>query len=237
MSGYLQRLVDSAAGRAPAVHPRTGSIFSPRVEERHAPLQNWEETEQAATPHLTRDPHAAQPELPSAHTPASLASRSVPPEFEHTPLLPPAPVLPEPHASAPSLLPAVPGSSARANASLDARTLEIASEHARHPFAASTDVHRDATLPAAARTADAFRPLLTPPHTFASVISAAERRERPRPRQAAHAAQPHDDIQIHIGRIEVVAVPPPAQTPRAPKAADSGLSLDAYLNRRNERAR
>ncbi len=30
MSGYLQRLVDTAAGRGEAVHPRTGSIFSPR---------------------------------------------------------------------------------------------------------------------------------------------------------------------------------------------------------------
>jgi hypothetical protein len=236
MSGYLQRLVDSAAGRARAVHPRTGSIFSPRVEERHAPLQNWEETEQAATPHPTRDPQAAQPELPAVHSPANLASRSVPPEFEHTPLLP-APVSPTPRASAPSLLAAVPGSSAPADAPLDARTPETASEPARHPFAADTDEHRDATSPAAARSADAFRPLLTPPRAFAADISAVEPRERPRPRQATHAAQPHDDIQIHIGRIDVVAVPPSAQAPRAPKAADSGLSLDAYLNRRNERAR
>jgi hypothetical protein len=44
-----------------------------------------------------------------------------------------------------------------------------------------------------------------------------------------------DEIQIHIGRIEVTAVQPPA--PRAPKPPDKAISLDAYLERRNGRAR
>jgi hypothetical protein len=40
-----------------------------------------------------------------------------------------------------------------------------------------------------------------------------------------------DDIQIHIGRIEVIAAPPPA--PRAPAApASRSTKLDDYLNGR-----
>ncbi len=43
-----------------------------------------------------------------------------------------------------------------------------------------------------------------------------------------------DDIQINIGRIEVVAVPPaPARSTPAP--ARKGMSLDEYLSRRNGR--
>lgn len=53
---------------------------------------------------------------------------------------------------------------------------------------------------------------------------------------SARAERQPDEIQIHIGRIEVTAVPaPPAQ--RAPKAPDKGISLDAYLERRNGRPR
>jgi hypothetical protein len=44
-----------------------------------------------------------------------------------------------------------------------------------------------------------------------------------------------DEIQIHIGRIEVTAVQPPA--PRAPKPPDKAISLDAYLELRNGGAR
>jgi hypothetical protein len=44
-----------------------------------------------------------------------------------------------------------------------------------------------------------------------------------------------DEIQIHIGRIEVIAVPPPA--PRAvPAPARKALSLDEYLGRNGGRA-
>lgn len=48
------------------------------------------------------------------------------------------------------------------------------------------------------------------------------------------SAQP-DEIQIHIGRIEVLAVPPPATSRSAASPARKGLSLDEYLRRKNGR--
>jgi hypothetical protein len=51
--------------------------------------------------------------------------------------------------------------------------------------------------------------------------------------QNRHTARPEpDEIQIHIGRIEVVAVPPATVTPASPKPKHKGPSLDEYLKRR-----
>jgi hypothetical protein len=53
------------------------------------------------------------------------------------------------------------------------------------------------------------------------------------PRDAAreaHRAPVRDDIQIHIGRIEVFAVPPPPRPAAAPPVRN-GMSLDDYLRK------
>jgi hypothetical protein len=76
---------------------------------------------------------------------------------------------------------------------------------------------------------------MKPARMFETAARATKPTDMPRQRHAARAPQQADDIQIHIGRIEVTAVPPAA--PRAPKAPHEGLSLDAYLNRRAGRAR
>jgi hypothetical protein len=69
----------------------------------------------------------------------------------------------------------------------------------------------------------------------AALTRATPRSQSPQfPPASRPAPQPADDIQIHIGRIEVIAVPPPA--PRAQAAPSrKGLSLDEYLSRRNGR--
>ena len=59
-------------------------------------------------------------------------------------------------------------------------------------------------------------------------------REYSRRADPVHRSDP-DDIQIHIGRIEVTAVAPPSAKV-APKAQRKGETLDRYLMRRDGRA-
>jgi hypothetical protein len=64
--------------------------------------------------------------------------------------------------------------------------------------------------------------------------SAHAPRAAPQPlhaRPPAGMSREPDEIQIHIGRIEVTAVPPPPLRP-APKPANKPLDLRAYLKRR-----
>jgi hypothetical protein len=62
----------------------------------------------------------------------------------------------------------------------------------------------------------------------------AGKRDAPATHSLAAANQQAEEIQIHIGRIEVIAVHPPA--PRTGKAPEKEISLDAYLKRRGGRA-
>jgi hypothetical protein len=55
-------------------------------------------------------------------------------------------------------------------------------------------------------------------------------------RRAGQSAHEPDEITIHIGRIEVAAVPQPVVRPAAAPARRS-ISLDEYLKRGNGRAR
>jgi len=114
------------------------------------------------------------------------------------------------------------------------RTAAPLAEAPRHFLATETEI--TVTSPAATRADDAFRPVIKTARSF-DAVSSAEARQHSRQQHPLQAAQPPDDIQIHIGRIEVVAVPPPAPQPRAPRAPDRSLSLDAYLNRRDRRTR
>jgi hypothetical protein len=99
-----------------------------------------------------------------------------------------------------------------------------------------------ATLPPSRSAEAAEGPRPSEPARFAPELQAASQRSaasqtlaRNNAPQLRSPIQP-EDIQIHIGRIEVIAVPPPVARP-APAPARRGQSLDEYLSRSNGRSR
>jgi hypothetical protein len=66
-----------------------------------------------------------------------------------------------------------------------------------------------------------------------SVRFSAKKKDMARNSKSVVADQQADEIQIHIGRIEVTAVHPPAPRPSATR--DRDISLDSYLKRRGGR--
>jgi len=225
VSGYLQRLVRTAAGSGGSVHPRTGSVYAPRREETPTALHASTDTEQA--PSDASPPHVGSVDSESPELAERAAQQSV-----HAPLLRPWP--------GPHVRPVAAVSPVR-TARGDDEQLGVADEEP--PSSPEAPPHRTATVvrvpSLVTRVAD---DLFGPPAAAGVAAEARMRSARaapaPRERHASStpaAARQPDDIQIHIGRIEVIAVPPAA--PRVTKAPDRSPSLDAYLNRRDGRSR
>jgi hypothetical protein len=213
VSGFLQRLAAAAISPARAIHPIVGSVYSSSDNPLGAVGL------QSASTVIAPSPVAA----PAGATAEVSLSPSVnPPRFE---LL--APTSPTHRQGKPTS--GVPPNPAMGNEAELKRGL--AEHHAAEPSA----VERSET--AGTRP----QPLLIPrilEKAPNSLRGPPERRaglpvtSRPATRAAMRAEPPRepDEIQIHIGRIEVTAIPPPA-APRAVKTPRHGLNLDAYLKR------
>lgn len=74
------------------------------------------------------------------------------------------------------------------------------------------------------------RAAAAPPHAAIALDGRGRRHEPVRDNSPA-------DVHIHIGRIELTAVVPPAPPSRPKPAAKPAMTLDDYLERRNRRAR
>ena len=236
MSGYLHRLVHTVSHPRETVHPRTGSLFAPYRERarfalgmvrasgngdntsgtfgRHSTIDEPAETVQ----HPARSDASQSPLLPGTadeppRTVESVQRADVPRpagnEAQHD-ALEHAVQVPRPLV-APQAQRAVPDSRrARRRSKLCAADPPAAKRSAQHQAGDSAVLARSTCHQRGERE---FRGRTAP----------------------THAEREPDEIQIHIGRIEVTAVQPPA--PRAPKPPDKAISLDAYLERRNGRAR
>jgi hypothetical protein len=213
MSGYLQRLVQTAAQPVQSVHPFAGSIFASSHDDQTRGIESEEFV--AATPAIDRH---ASPTLQPQDVPQHNAQPEGVPLREYRPIAPVSVTTPlQIEGEANALLFQEEQFAQRPRPS--ARTEETNVEQLSSPVTLQAEFH-----PLMSQEPFAAEPDL--PHgSFQAKTRASGDNRRSIARERTS-----DDIQIHIGRIEVTAVHAPAN--RTAKALDRGPSLDAYLNRR-----
>jgi hypothetical protein len=220
MKGYLQRLVRTATNPVESIHPWEGSIFAAAQQGNFNVVQ----TEELAPAAPVRQSSEVMSPASVRYSQPSVPNQASPPETGHN--------------------------------------LQTSESRSTYIAAGLTQAERGADLkPVNERII--FKPLISyiersSPDSLAARkprVTPLEESETALPRRAvapllapqaktpnARAVRSHvagdqrtDEIQIHIGRIEVTAIHPPA--PSVPKARHKEISLDAYLKRRDGRAR
>jgi hypothetical protein len=247
MKGYLQRLVASASRPERRVRPFVGSIYAEGARE-----TSMEEARPMMAGQIAED---------AARVPAARATEAQPIRASREaaaiePLGASRPYAPEP----PRFTPLLPRKDAETGAGIlqieDARLDSLAPLH-RQPEIATRkqEPEREALL---LETRVSSQPLVLQPPMLeersgewspeagAPLVpireplrktSAQEARRESQQQAASRAPErgANEEIQIHIGRIEVIAAPPPpARAAAAP--ARRFTSLDDYLKRRDGRA-
>ena len=261
MKGFLQRLAASAIRTAPRTHPLVEPMYAaPLAAEQAAPSLHFEPASPrlrtseppTAGPYEGREPHDSvfrHPSNPIANEDAGTSRdffeplmrpangtpivRSTPVERKLSSvegsagfrLQTPLPISPEPSGADDrseirsrglEYLPNVVERLLRADAS---NALESASSHQQ------TEAHG----------MQAQQPRKEPElRTIAAQVNARRQQQAPVSQPSRPAPAQPEEIQIHIGRIEVLAVPQAAPRPAAAPVR-KGLSLDDYLSRRNGR--
>jgi len=221
MSGYLQRLVRSVTQPAETIHPLAGSLFS-------APQR---EKEQQASP--LRQEIASTAE----GSPASTLSQRA--QEDHGLPLPPGLAIPS------LISPAASPKSAIGEESSFQRLRPAAGQDERLMLAESKPESGGAAVVGKedGQAERVYAPLMTEVRVRSgdpALPGLKANFSRPAPAKAKRDS-PHrearepDDIQIHIGRIEVTAVQQ-APARAAFKPARKGQSLDEYLKHRDRRA-
>jgi hypothetical protein len=254
VTGFLQRIAAAAIRPEPRLKPLVGSIFAGEpsmdfAEEKRSLLLD---PPRVARPQASSQPAPEGIETRATHAPEQSA-RDTP--VHHEPLIATPQPFPPSLASVVSQLTAPKqtvaaaaayelkhGDSNGTAAELGAAFLPAQhsgrTEQPSRPAAASS-VSQQSEL----RVAQ-FTPVAT--HQELPLMPVATHRELPQPATSAAkkpgpqlapgqmASQPNtsEEIQIHIGRIEVIAVPPPgAAAPPTPRSR--ATRLDDYLRRRN----
>ena len=246
MSGYLQRLAVSVTRPRPSLHPLVGSIFSGERQEMAAPalMQNdasasTDDQNLVSTTRTVSDP----PDDPMRRRDLASDDRVVQhrrTEQRHTerqifhPLLPSRTLeldvlaIPE----------AIPGEVASAQSS-STRLQYDRRDTSSFDAARMAHVAAEDWPTADRRNATAAPPVSGLPERAGILVVVAG--DAGKPVRAEFSAPSRrsaqsDDIQIHIGRIEVTAVAQPTPRPAAAPARKA-MSLDEYLGRRSRRAR
>jgi hypothetical protein len=235
MSGYLQRLVRSARQADERIHPIVGSIFQAPEPKLTAQAPQTDSFGPALGETTTE---AQAPSRPAPFALETAAPGSLLAEPDHgnspepparTPLLidtpgkasqPPAPAPFEPFSIRSHSIPAHPRASGQGVPGTPAPTATVIHDHSDFvPLLESRPERQDPDR-SPVRPAEPARIL-------------PQRERKPVPSEAARAEP--DEISIHIGRIEVTAVPVAAPAP-ARRRERTGPSLADYLRRRDGRS-
>lgn len=226
MSGYLQRLVRSVTQPAETVHPVVGSMFSAsqRVTEQEMRPANEDILSRSSSAEQQSESTASQPKRALE---ADYASILLPPHPQAAAER--KPVSPEERFSFQPLMPTPPSEdSPTTNRTQDRNAVEriTQSTEPTEKFSPSSA----AALPARSKLSPVSSQTLNP------VGGIPTRQTRSSFDRVEHrTAQAPEEIQIHIGRIEVTAVQQaPARAPLKP--ARKRESLDDYLRRRDRSA-
>ena len=242
MSGYLQRLVRMVTHPEVSVHPRVGSLFSPHICGPSAVNHGSDEpvafTESVQPVPLV--PHgsvqtvgfpASAPTSPFQSQRPPIAPNTVQGQMAAGPVQDEVPAQPMPllgKASVPE--PLLSGKTERFT-----KWPAVAAGVPAPLRRPSRTVFHNAIKrpgPVADVLEDVLRPATRPSRLAAERRDESLFREVPI-RERPPADRELDEIQIHIGRIEVTAVPLPV--PKATKPSGKELSLDEYLKRRDRR--
>jgi hypothetical protein len=145
--------------------------------------------------------------------------------------VPPPLLAPTKETAGPVVIPELPGNRGdqKQEDTLKPRSLTIV----RPPPEQGIERPLDETKPGAIAASEEFR---QPAALRPTLSLGAERKENIRSQNRLAAKQEPDEIHIHIGRIEVVAVPPATVAPGSPKPKRETPSLDEYLQRRPGRS-
>jgi hypothetical protein len=250
MSGYLQRLALNALNPGGSIHPVLGSVFAgPRSDRSHDDIA-WEEVV------VSRD-EPGPLMTPSPTRPGDFqSSDEVPgPPVSPVPPLQTSPLQYKENGRSADAKPIHDGESLLKPLLTQAQQNGVASPVDRTVIEDGLAAQSQPLLEPRGRERNeertregAYSPIMpefvpgaTPPSIFGDSPNvhpreavAGEKSVMPR-RDLGYAAVTPDEIQIHIGRIEVTAVPQAPAAPTAKPAAKS-VSLDEYLKRRDARA-
>lgn len=237
MSGFLGRMIAGAAAPEMKLRPFAGSVFAQAQAERQ-PMEEFAET--VTEPAAAYAPRRQQQQLEvPEHEPQSVATKF---SIAATPEMRTQAVMPESRTQLVAKLAAdvaVP----RAQAREEHRTDEASPARGnlreeiyqpsvtQEKTSAVPQVH-ELLVPASLRPQTEVGALLMRPRRSDAAAAQSSKTLAQNPRDTrATANQPSQppDIQVHIGRIEVVAVPPAAapQTKARPRA--NSTSLQEYL--------
>ncbi|MBV9404696.1 MAG: hypothetical protein JOZ48_09110 [Acidobacteriaceae bacterium] len=236
MSGYLKRLVANARNPSVPIHPIPGSVFAPAKYLAARLLFEEEETvarierTTMALPERGREPDRAhEPEREFATAPDAVPA--------HEPERRSAPALNAVH----SLMPNVPAPPSRSMLSVpELRPGQVDSaEQSAEALPQSTDgeinVRSFVPLLKEAARVQPNKSLPIPTAEPRALQYRARMNERKLSAVAGSDREP-DQIEIHIGRIEVTAAPPPITRPQS-KPTRKSPSLEEYLKRGNGQSR